>query len=552
MTPMKRILPWALVVAAILLTGAIRLRLLDVPLERDEGEYAYSGQLMLEGVPPYSAAYNMKFPGTYAAYALIMAAFGQTIGGIHLGLLLINVATVLLLFALGRRLLGDVAGAVAASSFALLSVSQMVNGVFAHATHFVMLPVVAGWLLILVALAPGRGRRGAAALLVAAGVLFGVALIMKQHAVFFVPFGMALPYLARRRDGGAPVRALRETAWFTAGATLPFVVMCALLVRAGVFGAFRFWTFDYARQYVTEVPIGDGLLFLAEVFPGIIAPSLPIWIVALLGVVALFLDERAARHRTPLLLFAGASFLAICPGFYFRPHYFVLLLPAAGLLAGVAVETGARLVSGGGDDAAGDSGGDDRLTLLLPLLLFVVVAAVQVARERAFFFRMTPVQASRNTYGENPFPEAVEIARTLRERTLPTDTIAVLGSEPEIYFYAGRRSATGYIYMYGLMEDQPFALRMQQEMITEIEKADPAYLVFVNIFYSWSTRQGSPARVFEWFADYARRNYEPAGFVEILPDGTSAAYWDDAARDHAPQSPNYITIFKRRPGSSSE
>jgi len=49
---------------------AIRIRLLGIPLERDEGEYAYAGQLMLQGIPPYKLAYNMKFPGTYAAYAI--------------------------------------------------------------------------------------------------------------------------------------------------------------------------------------------------------------------------------------------------------------------------------------------------------------------------------------------------------------------------------------------------------------------------------------------------------------------------------------------------
>ena len=43
---------------------AIRIRLLGIPLERDEGEYAYAGQLMLQGIPPYKLAYNMKFPGT--------------------------------------------------------------------------------------------------------------------------------------------------------------------------------------------------------------------------------------------------------------------------------------------------------------------------------------------------------------------------------------------------------------------------------------------------------------------------------------------------------
>jgi hypothetical protein len=42
---------------------AIRWRLREMPLERDEGEYAYAGQLLLQGIPPYQLAYNMKFPG---------------------------------------------------------------------------------------------------------------------------------------------------------------------------------------------------------------------------------------------------------------------------------------------------------------------------------------------------------------------------------------------------------------------------------------------------------------------------------------------------------
>ena len=37
---------------------------------------------MLRGVPPYREAFNMKFPGAYAAYAMLMAVFGQTIEGI--------------------------------------------------------------------------------------------------------------------------------------------------------------------------------------------------------------------------------------------------------------------------------------------------------------------------------------------------------------------------------------------------------------------------------------------------------------------------------------
>src|SRR3954471_18354186 len=93
----------------------VRIRLLDMPLERDEREYAYAGQLMLQGIPPYKLAYNMKLPGTYAAYAVIMAVFGETIRGIHLGLIVVNAITILLIYGIGRVLLGRVCGVVAAA-----------------------------------------------------------------------------------------------------------------------------------------------------------------------------------------------------------------------------------------------------------------------------------------------------------------------------------------------------------------------------------------------------------------------------------------------------
>ena len=85
-TKSDRLLEAAWIFLAVIVLGlviVIRIRLLGIPLERDEGEYAYAGQLMLQGIPPYKLAYNMKFPGTYAAYALIMALFGQTMVGIR-------------------------------------------------------------------------------------------------------------------------------------------------------------------------------------------------------------------------------------------------------------------------------------------------------------------------------------------------------------------------------------------------------------------------------------------------------------------------------------
>src|SRR5437764_8753260 len=92
---------YALLTLILLLTCAIRIHLRNIPLERDEGEYAYAGQLMLQGMPPYKLAYNMKLPGTYAAYALIMAVFGQTGFSIHVGLILVNSVTTVMIHNMG-------------------------------------------------------------------------------------------------------------------------------------------------------------------------------------------------------------------------------------------------------------------------------------------------------------------------------------------------------------------------------------------------------------------------------------------------------------------
>src|SRR5262245_19465499 len=161
------------VLVVLVFTTVVRLRVANVPLERDEGEYAYAGQLILQGVPPYALAYNMKFPGTYYAYSAILAVFGQTPWAIRVGLLCINAATAILLFFLARRVLGSApAAAVAACAFALLSVDRWVVGPLAHATHFVLLPAEAGLLVLLRAFESGRWPT-----MFTAGVLFGAAVL---------------------------------------------------------------------------------------------------------------------------------------------------------------------------------------------------------------------------------------------------------------------------------------------------------------------------------------------------------------------------------------
>jgi len=221
-------------------------------------------------------------------------------------------------------------------------------------------------------------------------------------------------------------------------------------------------------------------------------------------------------------------------GFHFRPQYFLLMLPALALLAAIGLDALSSLLASRSS------------ALRRGVTLAVAVAALgqPLYASRDVLFELGPAQVSRAIYGRNPFPESVEIARYIREHTAPGDRVAVVGSEPQIYFYAGRRSATGYIYTYPLMELQPYAAAMQQQMIREIETADPRYLVFVRATGSWLVREASDQTIFGWFGQY-QRSFTRVGVVDIVSRRESVYRWDAEALDYAPRSDVWLMVFER-------
>ena len=523
-----RPLAWLAVATIVTIAAAIRLRLLEVPLDRDEGEYAYFGQLLLGGIPPYAQAYNLKLPGIYAAYALILAVFGQTPSGIRAGLILVTAVTTVAVYVLGARLRGATAGVAAAGIFAGLSLNPRMLGIAAYAEHFALLPVVAGALMLRRA-----GRERSTILVLAAGLLFGLGLVVRQSAAPFVAGGLLYLLIAR---GDAPERPRsRPTAAavvFLAGAVAPLALTGAALWAAGTFKTFWFWAFSYARYYQAE-PL-TGWTNLVKTL-GSVAPSTSVALaLSAVGVAATIRDPGHDR-RLFVLIFAASTLLGTMMGLQFRPHYFLLIVPALALLSGIGLLTLGDLV---GERHSSTIRG------MVPAVLGLIAIAQPLYASHAVLFELGPEQVSRAIYGRNPFPESVEVARYIREHSDAGDRVAVVGSEPQIYFYSGRRSATGYIYTYPLMELQPYAPMMQREMIREIETAAPRFLVFVSATRSWIARPGSDQTIFGWFETY-QRGFTRVGVVDILPQRETVYRWGDAAAGYAPRSDVWLMVFER-------
>ena len=184
----------------------------------------------------------------------------------------------------------------------------------------------------------------------------------------------------------------------------------------------------------------------------------------------------------------------------------------------------------------------------LPVLVVAIAIIGPIFMLSHFFFRASPAEACRMLYGVNPFPESIEIAEYIKNHSGKDDKIAVIGSEPQVYFYANRKSATGYIYVYGLMEPHAYASKMQLDMIHEIEKARPKYAVIVDVPVSWLRGPNSDTTIFKWAQRYLDLNYRIVGLVDINPNGNSKAYWDDDARRNRPTSQFNVYVLERREG----
>jgi len=520
----------------LVLAGAvvIRGRLLSIPLERDEGEYAYIAQQMLKGVPPYESAYSMKLPGIYAVYALFFVIFGQTLTAIHLGLLIANIAAILLVFVLTKALFDPLTGLFAAASFAILSVTAPVLlGLSANAEHFVLLPALVGLILLV-----RNDKRRNLAIVFIAALLFGLALVIKQHGIFFSIF--AATYLLYSDFCLRPVRwktLIITQCVFIFGAVAPFALICFFIWKAGAFENFWFWTFTYAGEYATKVPLSMAVKIFEVQFLPIVAISIPIWLFALAGL-PIVVFRKKIRLRAPfvigLLIF---SFLSTCPGFYFRGHYFILMLPAVAVLAGAGFSSFTKLLAGPGKTPI--------RKLIMPFAGLVVVG-FSLYQQRIYLFDSAPVAACRLIYGSNPFPESLEIAKYIKENSSPDDTVAVIGSEPQIYFYSDRRAATSYIYVYPLMETHPYALQMQKEMIGQIENAKPKFIVLVNVKLSWLSVPGSNNYIFEWINKYTLQNYVSVGLADIVAFDRTVYRWGRETAGYNPASKYWVAVYRRK------
>jgi len=526
--------------ACMIVFGWLRYKERAMPLERDEGEYAYMGQLLLQGIPPYRLASNMKLPGTYAGYAAIMAVFGQTASGIHLGMIVVTSLCGFLIFLIGKHLWTPLAGTIAGCAYLFLAIRPAVLGNVAHATHFVMLAALAGILLLLYAMdlkaADLKNDQRKASLLFASGLAFGLSFLMKQPGILFGVFG-AVYWLWGEKNNGHVVKnvAIRGGA-FAAGVVVPYALTCLWLWHAGVFANFWFWTWTYARQYGSLVTWSQAWNdSLKIILPWAFRPF-AFWELALLGLSAPLWSRYARAQGGFVAGFFITSGLAVIPGLYFRPHYFILVLPVGALCIGIAIECLQQ-------EAQKRCRG--RLAFL-PITYFVVIYLLAVRGQWKDSFHLDPNALSEKIYTAQGFLQAVSVADFIQSHSTPQDQIGIFGSEPEICFYAHLHCASSFLYIYPLLEEHKFAIPMQEQMKQELQSNPPRFFVVVDDWslWHWDTTVQDNRQFFDWAWNFAHSGYELVDQVDIPASIWVATLWSKYPRFYVFERTDKVTSEK--------
>jgi hypothetical protein len=313
-----RRLPLPALLAAALLAIAIRLPLLGVPLDADEGGYAYLSRQWAAGGRLYGPVWVDRPQGLLLAYRLV-TSLGTSRVYLHLAAIALAVLLLGAVAVCGRELGGTRAAVTGAVLVAVVGAAPRLQGFMFNGE--LAAGACSAWA---VACALTYLRRRAFWLLPGAGACGGGALLMKQSGFDGLATALIIATVAWRVRGAASVLA---------GAAAPL----GLAVLHAALNSWHDWWFAVVGYRLdTSAGSRGGLSGRWHN----IAVSLPrLWpdLLALAVLAALGLGYCVARRSPFPLVWLTSALAGFLGGVFFFPHYWMQLVGPCCLLGALAL-----------------------------------------------------------------------------------------------------------------------------------------------------------------------------------------------------------------------
>lgn len=457
--PCKKSYAYLLLALILFLTMVLRMFFVHEPLDRDEGTYILLGQEVFRGAVPYRDAIEMKLPGSFYLFALI-TMFGNSVEYIRIVTAFYSLLTVIFTYLLACTVGGRRAGLFAALLCGVFTSGPVVQGNGSNLEVFLLLPIVAGLYLLFCGFDSNKRLY-----FTAGGLLLACAVFIKTVAlpVYLLPL-FFLPFAHSNSSRWRSV-ALNLALYVTPGVML-CILLAAYLAVNSAWDDFVYWNFTFAKAYVeTSWPIfwsrltSRGLSTASE--------FTVLWIIAV-PALYWFLVVRRSFKGFFLVGLVVATVIAVCMPGKFWPHYLIPLIPPLSIVAGVGL---AALF-------------ENRRSLFYASLPFLVFAIYPTVKMDYPYYMASPEKASVLKYGSDVFVRAAEVARYVKERTTPEDTIFQWGWEPEIYVTADRRPPNRFLN-HTLIDASPVISAAMNDFKTSILFKRPKYVIVQSGREKW-------------------------------------------------------------------
>ena len=473
----------SLALTAILgITFLLRMKFWNQPFQMDEGVYGYIGWGMLDGLVPYKDVFDHKPPGIYLLYSLVFLLTEPSALNVKVFASIYTLGTALAVFLLTRKVAGAKAGCLSMLLFGIFSCGPKIDGGGVNAEIFMILPYTLAAYFLLQAAETDKRKS-----YFLAGLFTGLACTIKQVAVvnFLWIAAFLLFRIWRRRTEKTVGEIAADGAAVAVGTLLPWIPFALYFYVNDAFRAFFYWQVSFNFGYMDQGPkYLENLTILYKQMKMVLSENLFLWLLALIGLSFLWrrISEsedscsdtalQPSERRVVLLLLATwplFSFLGIMLGRRYYGHYFIQIIPSLAVLGGIGVKgLFYELRSKGGSLLRQPS-----RVLLAVLIIFSCVLFVKT--DAPYYLKYDAEQISYGVYGTPVFSVSRFVGKYLRERTQPDDLIYVWAANPEINFYALRKSPSPFLVHSKAFRKLPWDTHA--EVIQSLNRTPPQYIV---------------------------------------------------------------------------
>jgi len=457
----------------------LRINLIQIPLDRDEGGWAYNGQqIVYHDAVLYKDLYDHRGPVLSYLYALAVYLLPDTSAGIHLFLHIYNFITLIVLFLFSFYFFDSISTALwIALVYAIFSSNPEIQGFTTSNEMIMLLPTVVTLLFSVLSV-----KKKYPVFVILSGVFGALACWTRVPAFFIVLFSFSYILLSQfnaHTERKARLWATGKTffLWMSGG------IGCTLLIFFyfywhGALIALLDWNFFKSVHYNTRISFFHGIsLYIIRLCK--IYISAPI-IVSSGIFVLLFSVIKKDKHAFFLLGLLVSSFFTVIP-LYCYAHYFAQLAPAIAIFSGYGFSTIINWIP-------------EKRKAFATILSVSFILFIPVWMHSGYYFTMSPQEFSYSFFRTNHFPASIKLADYISKNTTAKDRVLIMGSESQVLFYANRKYAcTGLSNVYGIMQDSPWCRDMQEKMFREIEKGQPKYIIFINssLSFGWDGKQST-------------------------------------------------------------